>query len=296
MPPSAYLMGAVQMTSTADLARNLDTALRLVNEAADLGARRVGLPENFAYMGPEEGRLATAETVEGPTLGALREVARKRGIRIAPDIVARTMAFIDNMPAEGTASMQRDIASGRPSELEAIVGSVVRLGREAGVAVPKTEFIYAALLPQERAAPPASSRPWQPWQSASPAFADAAWNCGLAVSDHAGSCATRATAPSMWPLVTWQRSHSARVAPAATEGCEAGSAAGAWHSAQASGPGVVQRTLLAGAPFGKWHATVQLVGCPATRTIVPRPPGARSKRTWPEFMTVEPSSERHAIS
>jgi deaminated glutathione amidase len=88
MPSSAYLMGAVQMTSTADLARNLDTAMRLVNEAADLGAKLVGLPENFAYMGPEEGRLATAETVEGPTLGALREVARKRGIFIVAGSIA----------------------------------------------------------------------------------------------------------------------------------------------------------------------------------------------------------------
>jgi 2-dehydropantoate 2-reductase len=76
-------------------------------------------------------------------------VAAKRGVRLAPDIVARTLAFIDNMPGEGTASMQRDVANGRPSELEAIVGSVVRLGRAAAVPVPATEFIYASLLPQE---------------------------------------------------------------------------------------------------------------------------------------------------
>jgi predicted amidohydrolase len=81
-------MGAVQMTSTADRAKNLDTALRLVNEAADLGAKLVGLPENFAYMGPEEGRLAGAETLEGPTLGALRDAARRRGIFIVAGSIA----------------------------------------------------------------------------------------------------------------------------------------------------------------------------------------------------------------
>ncbi|WP_242338507.1 MULTISPECIES: carbon-nitrogen hydrolase family protein [Anaeromyxobacter] len=80
MAPSAYLMGAVQMTSTADRARNLEVALRLVEDAADLGARLVALPENFSYMGPEEGRIAGAEPLEGPTLGALRELARRRGI------------------------------------------------------------------------------------------------------------------------------------------------------------------------------------------------------------------------
>ncbi len=88
MPPSSYLMGAVQMTSTADRGRNLDTALRLVNEAADLGAKLVALPENFAYMGPEEGRLATAEPVEGPTLGALRELARRRSIFVVAGSIA----------------------------------------------------------------------------------------------------------------------------------------------------------------------------------------------------------------
>jgi predicted amidohydrolase len=81
-------MGAVQMTSTADRGRNLDTALRLVNEAADLGAKLVGLPENFAYMGPEDGRLQTAETVDGPTLGALRELARKRSIFVVAGSIA----------------------------------------------------------------------------------------------------------------------------------------------------------------------------------------------------------------
>jgi len=88
MPLSSYLMGAVQMTSTADRAKNLDTAIRLVNEAADLGAKLVALPENFSYMGPEEGRLATAETLEGPVLGALREVAKRRGLFVVAGSIA----------------------------------------------------------------------------------------------------------------------------------------------------------------------------------------------------------------
>ncbi len=88
MAPSSYLLGAVQMTSTADRARNLDTSLRLVNEAADLGAKLVALPENFAYMGPEEQRLAGAETLEGPSVSALREVARRRGIFVLAGSIA----------------------------------------------------------------------------------------------------------------------------------------------------------------------------------------------------------------
>jgi 2-dehydropantoate 2-reductase len=48
--------------------------------------------------------------------------------------------------------MQRDIMEGRPSELEAQNGAVVRLGEAAGVQTPVNRFFYAALLPQEKKA------------------------------------------------------------------------------------------------------------------------------------------------
>ncbi len=45
--------------------------------------------------------------------------------------------------------MQRDILEGRPSELEAQNGAVVRLAEEAGIDVPVNAFIYHSLLPME---------------------------------------------------------------------------------------------------------------------------------------------------
>ena len=62
------------------------------------------------------------------------------------------MKFVDSLPDEGTASLQRDIAEGKPSELEAWSGAVVRLGRESGVEVPVHTFIYETLLPAEEKA------------------------------------------------------------------------------------------------------------------------------------------------
>jgi 2-dehydropantoate 2-reductase len=59
------------------------------------------------------------------------------------------MAFIDGLPPDGTASMQRDVIAGRPSELESHNGAVVRLGREVGIEAPLHDFIYRSLLPQE---------------------------------------------------------------------------------------------------------------------------------------------------
>ncbi len=85
---ATYMVAAAQMTSTADRSQNLATAIRLVNEAADLGARLVGLPENLGFMGPEEERLAGAESIEGPTIAALQEVARRRRIFVLAGSIA----------------------------------------------------------------------------------------------------------------------------------------------------------------------------------------------------------------
>jgi len=86
---------------------------------------------------------------------AMREIAdlgRAGGVRLREDIVARALQFMDGLDAAGTSSLQRDLAAGRPSELEAWNGAVVRLGRERGVPTPTHAFLYASLLPQHRAA------------------------------------------------------------------------------------------------------------------------------------------------
>jgi 2-dehydropantoate 2-reductase len=82
-------------------------------------------------------------------MAEIAALAAARRVRLPDDIVDRTMAFVDTLPAEGTASLQRDIADGRRSELEAWSGAVVRLGRAAGVATPVHTFIYSSLLPAQ---------------------------------------------------------------------------------------------------------------------------------------------------
>jgi 2-dehydropantoate 2-reductase len=84
--------------------------------------------------------------------GAMREivaVAAGHGVELREDIVERTLGFLDGLPADGTASMQRDILEGRPSELESQNGAVVRLGQEAGVPTPVNQRIYHRLRPLE---------------------------------------------------------------------------------------------------------------------------------------------------
>lgn len=86
---------------------------------------------------------------------AIREVyavALGNKIALEEKTVDATLGFIDKLPPQGTASMQRDIINGRPSELEAQNGAVVRYGEQSGVPTPVNRLIYASLLPQERQA------------------------------------------------------------------------------------------------------------------------------------------------
>ena len=79
-------------------------------------------------------------------------VALAQGILMPPDCVATTLAYIDTLPYETLASMQRDVIDGRPSELDAQIGAIVRMGEMYNVPTPLHTFIYHSLLPQERLA------------------------------------------------------------------------------------------------------------------------------------------------
>jgi 2-dehydropantoate 2-reductase len=79
-------------------------------------------------------------------------VAAARGVEIPPDAVAVALQRIEVLPEDATASMHRDLADGRPSELHELIGAVVRLGREAHVATPVSAALYAELEPLERQA------------------------------------------------------------------------------------------------------------------------------------------------
>jgi 2-dehydropantoate 2-reductase len=121
--------------------------------------------EKFLFIAPFSGVGAVTRAPAGELRAipetrsmleaAMREVfdlARARGVALGDDAVARTLRWVDGLPADATASMQRDIVEGRPSELEYQNGAVVRLGRESGVPVPVNECLYRSLLPAERRA------------------------------------------------------------------------------------------------------------------------------------------------
>jgi len=90
----------------------------------------------------------TRQMLEGAIVETV-QVARGLKINLPENIAAQTLATIDGIGAEIVASMARDILAGRPSELGAQNGAVVRLGLELGIPTPTHTFIYASLLPSE---------------------------------------------------------------------------------------------------------------------------------------------------
>jgi predicted amidohydrolase len=76
-------VAAVQLSSQDEVPKNLARASELALSAAAEGAKLVVLPENFAYMGTEEGRRGIAERLDGeprgPIVTALTDIARRSG-------------------------------------------------------------------------------------------------------------------------------------------------------------------------------------------------------------------------
>ena len=77
-------IAALQMVSTPDLARNLASARRLIEQAAKAGAELIALPEYFCLMGQKDtDKLALAEDQgSGPIQFMLSASARELGLWI----------------------------------------------------------------------------------------------------------------------------------------------------------------------------------------------------------------------
>ena len=92
--------------------------------------------------------------VTNAPIGVLRSDLRDTFTEAVHEVVAVAAALrmADAQPADATTSMQRDIASGLPSELDAQLGSLCRAGDEAGVPTPVLDLTHSLLVPRESAA------------------------------------------------------------------------------------------------------------------------------------------------
>jgi len=116
----------------------------------------VGINALTAIHNCENGRLLE----NGEALGLLRaavleaaSVAQAKGIAIAPEPVARTIA-VCQATAGNISSMLQDVRANRQTEIEAINGAVLEEARRLGIAAPVNAKLFAAVTALEKSYPP----------------------------------------------------------------------------------------------------------------------------------------------
>jgi 2-dehydropantoate 2-reductase len=159
--------------AAVELAASADNRDRVESIAAHLAATGIGvhvrddelamLWDKFALLGP----LALLTTHERANAGAIRSRRRDEAIALVGEVAAVAGAdgvqidrdaiirLLDSVPESMESSMQRDQAAGRPLELDALGGALIRRAARAGIAVPVTRRLVDEL--QSRNAQPAST-------------------------------------------------------------------------------------------------------------------------------------------
>ncbi|WP_103069361.1 2-dehydropantoate 2-reductase [Aquimarina sediminis] len=127
---------------SGDIEVDIWSKFMFITTVSGLGAlTRVTIGEMYENKG-------TRHVLE-QTATEIYKVGIAKGVSLPEDIVDRIMTFIGKQPYESTASMQRDIMEGRPSELDNFNGFIVKEGIKAEVLTPVNTFIHSCLQPME---------------------------------------------------------------------------------------------------------------------------------------------------
>ena len=79
-------------------------------------------------------------------------VGLAKGVNLSDDLVQESLKYIDGLP-DFQNSMHGDYEAGRATELDALSGAVIRLGKQIGVPTPVHSFLYSVLLPHKDGVP-----------------------------------------------------------------------------------------------------------------------------------------------
>jgi 2-dehydropantoate 2-reductase len=169
--------GLIRQTSpfaSVEIAASADNRDRVESIAAHLGAAGLDvhirddelamLWDKFALLAP----MALLTAHERANVGAIRTRRRKDAIALIGEVAAvagadgvdidreAVLHLLDSVPDSMESSMQRDQAAGRPLELDALGGALLRRAARAGITVPVTRRLVDKL--QSRSGHPASTR------------------------------------------------------------------------------------------------------------------------------------------
>lgn len=79
----------------------------------------------------------------------VRAVAASQGVELTEADIDSWMELLDGLDPEGRTSMCQDVMAGRRTEVDLFSGTMIRLGREAGIPVPVNAFLYQKLKEME---------------------------------------------------------------------------------------------------------------------------------------------------
>jgi len=129
-------------------------------ESEPVADARVPIWEKFCYLAPFAAFTGAARQPIGPLwkepstrdlmIAAFREVeavARAESIPLPADAISRIVTYVDSIPGSTRSSMLIDLQQGKPIEVEALLGAVVRRGARARVATPIMASLYAVMKP-----------------------------------------------------------------------------------------------------------------------------------------------------
>ncbi len=133
-----FKRAGLEITIAADIQVALWTKFLFIASFSGVGAM-ANAPAGFVRSDPKW-RILILKAME-----EIYALAHARGIKLPPDSIDKVMASVDALPEDATSSMQRDIAGGKPSELESQNGAVVRMARDSRIDVPTHTLIYEAL-------------------------------------------------------------------------------------------------------------------------------------------------------
>jgi 2-dehydropantoate 2-reductase len=158
--PGKLLFGELDGSRSARVGRLRDVFVRSGIAAEVRDDIRTALWEKFVMICGVSGVTALTRLPIGPILatpetarvlrGTMEEVeavARAGGVPLPEGCVGQAMDLAGSFEPEMRGSMAHDLAAGRRLELEALNGTVVRLGQARGIPTPFNFVIYAALKP-----------------------------------------------------------------------------------------------------------------------------------------------------
>ncbi|MGQ9722556.1 MAG: ketopantoate reductase family protein [Candidatus Jordarchaeum sp.] len=136
-----------------DFLRNADINAELTNDIT------VQVWTKFIFVGPLAGITSLLQKSFGSIMGdekskemlegmmkEVESVAKKKGIALPQNIVPLLLEKVGHFPPETKTSMQMDFEKGKKTEVESLIGYVVKSGKELGIKTPLHQKLYNELL------------------------------------------------------------------------------------------------------------------------------------------------------